>query len=284
VLQSLGANLPARLERSQLDFPPKPTGLTNRPTIGQPEIDFSSTLAEKLGGPDTTNLLVPSIAHLLSQSERFTLTHGKQARCRCVVRLTDLAINQVGNKAKFNPAVAVQVFGLFRPKDSGMSSQLADLSTNINWSSDKLQLNIRCGVSVEILDAQSEIVLAEDIGEETLNNTAKAIGLELLGLAYGKGNKEGSDKNGNASLSGTSADYKCRLIQLASYRALCNLLPTLDTKLLQLSDAPAPKKEMNELANLSSTDSGGKLFCSNCGQSVNPGGKFCTHCGTQISK
>src|SRR5262249_21738125 len=149
-----------------------------------------------------TNLLVPSIAHLLSQSERFTLTHGKQARCRCVVRLTDLAINQVGTKAKFNPGVAAQLLGgLLKAKESGMPSQLADLSTNINWSSDKLQLNVRCAVSVEILDAQSEVVLAEDIGQETRTNTGKAIGLELLGLTYGKGNNDNADNNGTASTS-----------------------------------------------------------------------------------
>jgi hypothetical protein len=285
--QALSATVTGTLDHKQLDFPAKPPGLTNRPTIGQPEIEFSSTQAEKLGGADVTNLLVTSIADLLYHSDRFTLTRSKQPRCRCLVRLSDLAINPAGNTTKFNPGMATQVIGsFFKAKDSGMPSQLVDLSTNVNWSSDKLKLNVHCAVSVEILDAQSEAVLAQDEGDETWTNTAKAIGLELLGVTYGKGDKGISDSSGSASLSGTGADYQVSLIKLASYRALCKLLPTLDTKLLELTDAPPQKKEANELATatLFPTDSGEKLFCSNCGRPVNPGNKFCTHCGTQINK
>jgi hypothetical protein len=283
--QALSATVTGTLERTQLDFPAKPPGLTNRPTIGQPEIKFSSTQAEKLGGADVTNLLATSIADLLYHSDRFTLTHSKQPRCRCVVKLSDLGINPAGNTTKFNPGMATQVIGsLFKAKDSGIPSQFVDLSTNVNWSSDKLKLNVHCAVSVEILDAQSEAVLAQDVGDETCTNTAKAIGLELLGLTYGKGDKGSSDSSGSTSLAGTGADYQGRLIKLAAYRALCKLLPTLDTKLLEMTDAPAKKKEMNELVTISPTDSSEKLFCSNCGHPVNPGNKFCTHCGTQVSK
>src|SRR5206468_7850764 len=120
-------------------------------------------------------------------SDRCTLTHSKQARCRCIVRLTDLAIRQGCGNAKVNGGQVVQAIGgLFKVKDRGIAPQLTDLSTNVNWSSDKLQLSIRCAVSVEIVDAKSDAVLAEDIGEETRTNTAKAIGLELVGLVYGK--------------------------------------------------------------------------------------------------
>ena len=78
LLRSSASGAPGGAEPLKLDFPPKPAELTNCPTIGQPEIDLSSTLAEKLGGSDITNLLVPSIAHLLNQSERFRLTHGNR--------------------------------------------------------------------------------------------------------------------------------------------------------------------------------------------------------------
>src|SRR5262249_24724952 len=123
--QALSATVPVNPERSPLVFPSKPNGLTNRPTIGQPEIDLSSALAEKLGGGDITNLLVPSIAHLLSQTERLTLTHGKQPRCRCIVRLSDLAIKPIGNTAKLNAGLAGQVLGgLFRTKDPAIASPL----------------------------------------------------------------------------------------------------------------------------------------------------------------
>src|SRR5580765_8082701 len=51
-------------------FPPKPVGLTDCPTIGQPEIELG-VHAEKLGGREATNLIAVQIAQLLSQSERF---------------------------------------------------------------------------------------------------------------------------------------------------------------------------------------------------------------------
>jgi hypothetical protein len=285
VLLLLGAGLPGKAEHLQLDFPAKPAGVTNRPTMSQPEIELSSTLAEKLGGSDVTNLLVPSIAHLLNQTERFTLTHGKQARCRCIVRLTELAIHQVGGKTKFNIGQATQVFGgLFKTKDLGIPSQFADLSTNINWCSDKVQISVRCAVSVEVVDATTDIVLAEDVGEETRTNTAKAIGLELVGLAYGKEDNQNADNNGNASTSGAGVDYQSRLIQLASYRAICNFLPKLDQKLLALADAPASEKPSNEEISTASTTSPQKLFCANCGKAASTGDKFCTSCGTRLSK
>jgi len=284
LLRSSAAGTPGRAESLKLEFPPKPAELTNCPTIGQPEIELSSTLAEKLGGPDITNLLVPSIAHMLNQSERFRLTHGKQARCRCVVRLTDLRISQFGGKSKFDFGQAGRVFGSFFKGQSGVPAQFTDLCTNINWSSDKVQLNVRCAVSVEIIDTESEVVLAEAIGEEARTNTAKAIGVELTGLVYGKGDQETTGNNGSASNCSTGADYQTLLVQLASYRAICNLLPTLDKKLTQLANSPPPGIEPSEAASTKATPASGKLFCSNCGEAVNPNDKFCIHCGARVKK
>jgi hypothetical protein len=285
LLQSFGAGPPGTAERSQLDFPPRPPGLTNRPTMSQPEIELSSTLAAKLGGQDIASQLVPSIAHFLNQSERFTLTRGQQARCRCIVRLTELAIHKVAGKSKFDIAKATPVFGLLlRGKDPGITSQLADLSTNINWSDDKLQVGVRCAVSVEIVDRKSDVVLAEDIGEETRTNTAKAIGLEVMGLAYAKADGQDTSNDGNTSIPGSDTDFQNGLIKLATYHAICNLLPKLDKRLLELGDPPAVERGLNEDATTASSSSPGKLFCSNCGKAANAGDKFCTSCGTRLSR
>jgi len=285
LLRSFGAGPPGAGEHFQLDFPPKPPGLTNRPTMSQPEIEVSSALAEKLGGSDVTNLLVPSIAHLLNVSDRFTLTHGKPARCRCVVRLTDLALHQTGGRTKFNIGQAAQTVGsLFKPKDIALPSQVADLCTNINWSNDKLQLSVRCAVSVEIIDTKSEAVLAEDIGEETCTNTAKAIGLALGAVVYGKEDGQNGNNDGNASISSMGADYQSRLIQLASYRAICGLLPKLDKRLLEWADSPASERGPNEDAPTISASPAGGFFCQNCGKAANTGEKFCTSCGTRLNR
>ena len=285
LLQSFGADPPGKDERFQLNFPPKPAELTNRPTIGQPEIELSSGLAEKLGGSEVTNLLVPSIAHVLNASDRFTLTHGKQARCRCIVRLTELAIRPMGAKAKFNLGQATQAFGsLFKGKEAGVASQVADLSTNINWSSDKVQLSVRCAVSVEIVDTKGEIVLAEDIGQETITNTAKAISLALGAMVYGKEDGQNGSNDGNASVSGSCADYQSRLVQLATYHAMCGLLPKLDKRLLELADPPPSEGGLNLDAATASTSSSGGFFCQNCGKAANAGNKFCTSCGTRLSR
>src|SRR5215470_16618008 len=71
LLCAFGAAENKAAEACSLAFPPKLAGLTNFPTISQPEIEFSPTLVEKLGGQDTTNLLVAKVAHLLGQTERF---------------------------------------------------------------------------------------------------------------------------------------------------------------------------------------------------------------------
>jgi len=201
------------------------------------------------------------------------------------VRLTELAIHKVSGKSKFDIAKATPVFGLLlKGKDPAITSQLADLSTNINWSDDKLQLSVRCAVSVEILDGESEIVLAEDIGEETRTNTAKAIGLEVMGLAYAKEDRPDAGNDGNAPIPGSDTDFQNGLIRLASYHAICNLLPKLDKRLLELGDAPAAARGVNEDATTPSSSSPGKLFCSNCGKAANTGDKFCTSCGTRLSR
>ncbi|HTL55695.1 MAG TPA: zinc ribbon domain-containing protein [Candidatus Limnocylindrales bacterium] len=285
LLQSFGAGPPGTVERLQLDFPPRPSLLTNRPTISQPEIEFSSTQAGKLGGPEVTTMLVPSIAHLLNASDRFTLTHGKQARCRCVVRLTELTIRQIGGKATIDPGRVTQAFGtLFKGKDAVIASQVADLSTNINWSSDKVQLSVRCAVSVEIIDTKSDIVLAEDIGEETRTNTAKAISLALGALVYGKDDGQNGNNDGNPSTSGNCGDHQSRLVQLATYRAICNLLPQLDKRLLELADPPASERGLSEGGSTVSTLPPGAFFCANCGKASSTGDKFCTSCGTRLNR
>jgi len=164
---------------------------------------------------------------------------------------------------------------LFKKKGSGISSPILDLSTNINWSSDKAEVGVRCEVSVEIIDAANDVVLAEDTGEETRTNTAKAMGLELLGSVYGK-ESMASPKAATASPSSAAADYKVGLVQLAAYRAICKFLPNLDKKLLTLVDEPVSGKEI--------TDAGTPSFCRNCGKPVDSEDKFCTHCGRQLRK
>ena len=284
LLQSFGAGPPGTTERLQLDCPPRPPGWTNRPTMSQPEIDLDPVLAAQLGGV-ATNQLVPSIAHFLNQSERFSMTRGQQSRCRCVVRLTELAIHKVAGKSKFDIAKATPVFGLLLGgKDPGIASKLADLSTNINWSDDKLQLSVRCAVSVEIVDRKGDIVLAEDIGEETRTNTAKAISLEVMGWAHAREERQDAGNDGNASILSSDTDFQNHLIQLASYRAICSLLPKLDKRLLELGDEPAVERGSNENVTPGSTSSPGGFFCSNCGKAANKDAKFCTSCGTRLSK
>jgi hypothetical protein len=285
LLQSFGAGPPGTVERFQLDFPPKPPGLTNRPTMGQPEIELNSALAGQPGGAAFTNQLVPFIAHFLNQSERFTMTHGQQSRCRCVVRLTELAIHKVAGKSKFDIAKATPVFGLLlRGKDPGITTKVADLSTNINWSDDKLQLSVRCAVSVEIVDRKGDIVLAEDIGIETRTNAARTIGLELMGLAYAKEDTQDMANDGNASIPSSETEFQNRLIQLASYRAICGLLPKLDKRLLELGDVPAVERALRENTTTGSTSSPAGFFCSNCGKAANADAKFCTSCGTRLNR
>jgi hypothetical protein len=253
LLCSLGAGGIESGETSRRLFPAKPAGLTNCPTIGQPEIKLSSTQAEKLGGQDTTNLLVAQIAQLLSQSERFKLTHDKKARCRCVVRLSDLAIEQAKGTTKVNPGQLGKAIGGFLKKNSKIPSTVADLSTNIIWSNDIQKLSIRCAVLVEIIDAENDEVLAQDIGEATCANTAKAMSLNLLGLGYGAGNTDNT--GATASSTGAGVNYQARLVQRAAYKAICNLIPSLDQKLLSLSAAPASGTEISEVR-----DSASRLF------------------------
>jgi hypothetical protein len=285
VLCSLGAAGIEGSETSRLLFPPKPGGLTNCPTIGQPEIQLTSTQAEKLGGQDTTNLLVAQIAQLLSQSERFKLTHDKKARCRCVVRLSDLAIEPAKGTTKVNPGQLGKALEGFLKKNSKIPSTVADISTNINWSNDIQKLSIRCAVLVEIIDAEDGGVLAQDIGEETCTNTAKAMSLNLLGLDCGTGNTDNPHTGATASPACTGVNYQVRLVKLAAYRALCNLIPSLDSKLLSLPAAPssgpalAPGKEISE-----DRDSASRLFCPNCGKSSGTGDRFCTHCGERVRR
>jgi len=263
-------------EACSFTFPPKPAGLTNCPTISQPEIEFSPTLTEKLGGQDTTNLLVPRVAHLLSQTERFRLTHGSKARCRCLVRLTDLEIRPTTAKDKIDVGQVSQALGgLFKKKNSGIPSSFTDLSTNINWSSEKAQVSVRCEVSVEIIDAANGVVLAEETGEETRTNTAKAIGL-VLGSVYAKESVAGPSAGVTTPASSAAADYKVSLVQLAAQRAICKFLPNLDKKLLTLVDEPVAGKEI--------TDVGSSSFCRTCGKPVGSEDKFCAYCGGKLRK
>jgi hypothetical protein len=265
---------------SPLLFPAKPAGLTNCPTISQPEIEqLSPTLAEKLGGPDAANLLVPSIAHLLSQSQRFKLTHGTKAQCRCVVRLTDLALEPANGTTKIKPGQLSQALGGLFKKGSSILSSISDLSTNMNWSDNTEQLSFRCEVSVEIIDTEDGAVLGEDIGEAACTNTAREISLNLLGLAYGNGDKAPPEAAATKSPSSTPVDYKTRFVQLAAYHAICNLIPSLDPKLLELANARSSEKEIIEDSHPASP-----RFCPNCGKATGGDDKFCTHCGKPLPK
>jgi hypothetical protein len=279
----LSVGLIESVTASSLPFPPKPAGLTNCPTICQPEIELNSSLANKLGGPDTAKLLEPKIALLIYQSDRFKSTHNKHAQCRCVVRLTELEIKPEAEKTKFDCGKAGQgILNLFnkgnnKGRNSDIASLITDLSTNVNWSSDKLQLRVHCMVSVEILDSETEIVLAQAEGEETRTNTAKAMGVELLGLAYGKEGTANPDSGTTATSPITPIDYQTRIVQLADYHAICNLIPTLDPKLLEFTTFPPSRNEISQ-------DSHASLFCPSCGKPVNSGDNFCTHCAGKLRK
>jgi hypothetical protein len=164
-------------------------------------------------------------------------------------------------------------------KGASFPASIADLSTNMNWSDDKQQLSFRCAVSVEIIDAEDGAVLAEDIGDETCTNTAKAISLNLVGLVYGNGNMAHPQAGAATAPSSTPVDYKTRLVQLAAYHAICNLIPSLDPKLLELANVSSSGKAITE-----DSHSGSPRFCPNCGKATGATDKFCTHCGERVPK
>jgi NADH pyrophosphatase NudC (nudix superfamily) len=68
-------------------------------------------------------------------------------------------------------------------------------------------------------------------------------------------------------------------VQLAAYHAICNLIPSLDPKLLDLANALSPGKEITEDSHAASS-----RFCPNCGKTTGATDKFCTHCGERMPK
>jgi len=204
-------------------FSAKPDALTNSPpTIKEPEIDIPSDLITKFGGADATNMAISSIGTMLTESGRFTLSYQTfpVPNYSCRITLNDLQIHQLGRNSGTGDG------GFF----SGFITNLLKVNVNgkptkIDWSKDELQLSIRCAVSMNIIDSKTENVVAGGEGEVVRQDATKNINAELAGLTH------------NSSETNT-VNFQSRLIQLASYYALTNMIPQIDRLELALSSAP----------------------------------------------
>ena len=218
-----------KVETVGLTFPPKPSGLTNPPTIGQPVFIVNGNLTRGLGGSDVTNLVVSSIGNLLVNSERFILTYAARPQYECRVTLNDLEIKQLGKGTKGGAGDAVRSWFT-----NLIKINLNGKPTKVDWSKDEVQMSVRCGVSMQIIDSSTKNVFSGMDGAVNKIDTTKNIHLELAGLTFGK-----TETN---IVTTNTISFESRLVQLASYYALTNMLPRLDGELAKLPVlAPKPK-------------------------------------------
>ena len=208
-------------------FPPRANGLTNAPpTIGRPVISIPGDLLQKLGGSDVTNMVVSSIGDLLSESGRFTLTYRTNPMYGCLISLSDLQISQHDKTSGMNGS------GFF----GGLFTNLVKVNLNgkptqVDWSKDNSKLSVRCSVSMNIVDSQTKDVLAGNEGDVIRNDTTKNINMELAGLTANNGETN--------NLTTNTVNFENRLIRLASYYALTNMLTQIDRQELYLPSTPA---------------------------------------------
>ena len=204
-----------KVDQPRLVFSPKPEGLTNTPTVKLPRIEIPTTLLSKLGGADITNLAVSAVANLLNNSGRFVLTYGSSPQYACRVMLNDLRVRQIGKNSTSDGS---KLLGWLPIKVN-----LNGKPTNIDWNSDETTMNVRCAVSVHVIQQPGGTVVGSDKGEVDRTDSTKKIKLDLLGLTSSK-----------AETITNTVSFEGRLIELASYYAISNMLPQLDKRLAGL--------------------------------------------------
>ncbi len=231
------ANLPA-LGASQTEtitqvasvtsaFPPKPDGLTNAPTIKTPIISIPDNLVRKLGGPDATNLAIPFIENLLIKSGRFTLSYAEKPKYQCFVKLSDLQIKRVGSSSSSG--------GGFGMLTNFLRIKLNGQPTKLDLSQDKQELSVLCSVSIQVMDSESKAVVAAGDGTVDKTDTIKNLNTELAGLASGS--------TVTNEVTTNTVQFETRVIELASYYGLTNMLTQLDPVLLKSQSSPAVPTE-----------------------------------------
>ena len=223
-------------------FPPKPDGLTNVPTIGLPIIVVPEKLIGNLGGSETTNMAVTSIGALLIKSGRFTLTYADKPELKCQVTLSDLQIQQQGRTSKTSGGDTVNKFfsDILNNKVKIPVPAFSGQSAAIDWSKDKTEMSVRCAVTVYIVDANTQNVVAGDEGIVDRKDTTKNISMTLAGFTASTGETNEVTTN--------TVHFESRLIQLATYYALTQMLPQLDGQLKQRQSLHATSTETNTSA------------------------------------
>lgn len=220
-LVSLDPNLP---------FPPKPGGLTNRPTICQPVFIMPESLSRSLGGTEITNMVVPALGNMLVNAGRFTLTYASQHDYECRVALNDLTITQHDRRSAAGIGEIIIKFltGLLKISVNNQPAK-------VDWSKNEVDMSVDCGVSLQIIDVKKRNVLAGGDGRVKRTDTTKNIQLEVLGANFGQSN----------TVTKLIA-IESRLVQLAFYHALTSTVVQVDRELantVKVSKPPRPTLE-----------------------------------------
>ncbi len=286
-----------------LTLPPKPAGLTVRPSIKVRDFNASSSLAKKLDVDALKGILTIAVGNDFEDSERFTLSDSDQPDCYGKITLHELYLNQLAT-TNITPLSKLAEYGSRWIPGLGHT-----IATNIDFSRSELALEVRVSLSIEVFETAAGARIAQGTGQVNWSDKTGTIALDVAGLTIGKNQGAPIAPGGIKD----NITFQGRILELAGFRAVSNMLPKIDHWLsLPHSESPAegatvrtatpsfglspkpifkPAPAAPPTAAVASPPAPSSApvpehpkFCSNCGHAVKPGDKFCPDCGHALKE
>ena len=267
--------------------------------IGPPDISIDPTIALKMGGLALNELVRAPIENLLHNSGRFRVSN-KPGPYSISANLSNFTISQTSDKK--NAAVGKlfkEIIARTAKIEAGSPLEgVLGAALDADWSQDELQMAVSCAVTIQLRDHEG-VLIAGETAKVTRSNTTKNIKTELAGIQFSTGatHEPLSLVNGTSgNLAGSQ--FQSRIIELATFQALRQLIPFLDAKLNEgvITSIPVPAPGISQVANpgtvrteflpddnarpIASTKA---TFCSKCGTKAGEADNFCTKCGNKLT-
>ena len=268
--------------------------------VGPPDITIDPGLAFKMGGLAINELVRAPIENLLHNSGRFRVSN-KPGPYSVSANLSDFSISQTSDKKnvalnKFFKEIINKTAKI--EADDPLKGVLA-AALDADWSKDELQMEVSCAVTIQLRDHEG-LLLAGQTAQVTRRGTTKNIRTELAGIQFSTGATREPLPLINAppgNLAGSQ--FQSRIIELATFQALLQLIPILDAKLAEgvITRIPVPAPGISQVANpgtarteFSPDDNSARpvaftkaAFCSKCGTKAGEADNFCTKCGNKLT-
>jgi hypothetical protein len=261
-----------------LTLPAKPQALKTVASLGQPQVHFSAHLEKMFDADALGSQMGAELGTILNNSGRFGLTEDEHPQYRCKILVNNLEIQQTQSGATNGLAKLGSFFQKLKP--GGSLSML----TNVNLAQADLFLTVKCTVQMEFFNEATKFLVASATGMVDEKGSTKAVALQVAGVSLLKQNLPGSQ----SEMPTNTFDLQCRIMETAAFRALTNLMPSLDECLLHAPAMVGTAEQTEHMPGRNasqehvSTGSKAAAVCPYCGKPITDSDKFCPNCGKPI--